>query len=145
MDPLSVTASVIAIASLTWHSCKAAYDVVDRLGEAPHTIARSKSSLFQTQKALRALQLTLTRSDTPNKLDSVLQMVELEDAFKSAQDLCDEFAARMMSLTSRSKDGRLSGWDRVLVTLQESKINQFNKELSDFQSTISLLLLSLTL
>jgi hypothetical protein len=146
MDPLSVTASVIAVATLTWHSCKAAYDVVDRLGEAPHVIARSKSSLFHTQEALRALRVTLARSDTPNnKLDSVLRMVELEGALKSAQGLCDEFAATVTVLTSRSKDGRLSGWDRVLVALRESKINQFNKELSDFQRTITLLILSITL
>lgn len=48
MDPLSVTASVIAITTLTWQSCKAAYDLVDGLAEAPQAIARSKNSLIET-------------------------------------------------------------------------------------------------
>lgn len=40
MDPLSVTAGVVAVTTLECQCCKAAYDLIDRLDEAPIVIAR---------------------------------------------------------------------------------------------------------
>jgi hypothetical protein len=47
---------MIAIATLAWQSCKAAYNLIDGLAEAPQAINRSKNSLIETQKTLDALQ-----------------------------------------------------------------------------------------
>ena len=78
MDPLSVTASMIAIATLAWQSCKAAYDLIDGLAEAPQAINRSKNSLIETQKTLDTLQQTLTTASEPaSVVNSVLSIVEL--------------------------------------------------------------------
>ena len=48
MDPISLAASVIAVATLAWQSTKAAYNVVDGLVEALNVIANSKQLLSQT-------------------------------------------------------------------------------------------------
>jgi len=80
MDPLSLTASVIAIATLAWQSSKAVYDVVDGLMEALNAIANSKRLLSQTQNTLDTLTDTLIAgTETPGVLNSALQKIPAED------------------------------------------------------------------
>lgn len=146
MDPVSVTASVIAVATLALQSCKAAYDLVNGLAEAPQAIARSKTSLVETQKTLDALQQALkTDSEHTSVLDSTLGTIKLDGTLKSAQHLCNEFAAAITSFTSHSTDGKFSKRDRIIVNFHESKINKLNRELGDCQRTISLVLVSINL
>ncbi|KAN0087266.1 hypothetical protein V8E54_000954 [Elaphomyces granulatus] len=59
MDPVSLTPSVIAFATLAMQSCKATYDLIDGLAGAPQAIANSKTLLSETQKTLDALGQTL--------------------------------------------------------------------------------------
>ncbi|KAH8598489.1 hypothetical protein B0O99DRAFT_669770 [Bisporella sp. PMI_857] len=125
MDPLSVTASVIAVATLAWQSCKAACDLIDGLAEAPQTIAKSKNSLVETQKTLGALQQMLTAASEPvGVFNSVLGMIELDETLESAKRLCDEFTALITGFTNHSTK---------------------EKELGDCQRTISMVLVSINL
>lgn len=142
MDPLSLTASVITVATLAWQSSKAAYDVVDGLIKVLNTIADSKRLLSQTQTTLDTLRDTLTvGTETPDALDSVLQKIKLDIALESARCLCDEFRKTMTRYTSHSTDLRFSNRNRFTVNLHESKITKFNKQLSKYQRTISLVLI----
>jgi len=145
MDPLSVTASVLAIATFAWQSCKAAYELIDGLSEAPETITKCKTSLIETQRALEGLHETLTLNDSTGALQSVLQTIKLDGALRSAQSLCDDFAKIIKKLTYHSADGKLRMRNRVMIHLQESKIQKLNKELGDCQRTISLVLASINL
>ncbi|ORY60788.1 uncharacterized protein BCR38DRAFT_487846 [Pseudomassariella vexata] len=141
MDPFSVTASVIAIATLALQSAKAAYDLVDGLAEAPLAIARSKTSLMETQKILGALQQMLTTASEPaGVIEPVLRMIELAETLKSARHVCDQFSTAIVSFTSHSTDGRFSKRDRLTVNFHEPKIHKLNKELDDCQRTVSMVL-----
>jgi len=144
MDPLSVTASVIAVATLAWESSKAAYDLVNRLVDAPQVIAMSKTSLTETNKTLDALQQTLTATSETD-LNPVLRTVDLDGTLTSTRDLCDKFTATIMEYTSNSTGGRFSKRDRLTVAFRESKISQLNKELGNCQRTISMVLASINL
>jgi hypothetical protein len=146
MDPLSLTAGVIAVATLAYQSSKAAYDVVDGLMEAPNAIADSKRLLSQTQNTLDTLTGTLTAgTETPGVLDSVLQKIKLDIALESTQCLCDEFRKTMTRYTNHSTELRFSSRDRFTVNLHESKITKFNKQLGECQQTISLVLVSINM
>ncbi|RYP66843.1 hypothetical protein DL770_008724 [Monosporascus sp. CRB-9-2] len=146
MDPLSVTASVIAVATLALQSCKAAYNLVDGLAEAPQAIARSKASLTETQKTLGALQQTLKAGPAPDsELDVVLRTIDLNETLVSVKRLCDEYTAAIVRFTSHSTEGKFSKRDRLIVNLQESKMNKFSKELGDCQRTMSMVLVSINL
>ncbi|RYP46383.1 hypothetical protein DL768_007400 [Monosporascus sp. mg162] len=146
MDPLSVTASVIAVSTLALQSCKAAYNLVDGLAEAPQAIARSKASLAETQKTLGALQQTLKAGPAPDsELDAVLRIIDLNETLMSAKRLCDEYTAAITRFTSHSTEGQFSKRDRVIVNFQESKMNKFSKELGDCQRTMSMVLASINL
>ncbi|RYO88742.1 hypothetical protein DL764_008695 [Monosporascus ibericus] len=146
MDPLIVTAGVIAVATLALQSCKAAYNLADGLAEAPQAIARSKASLTETQKTLGALQQTLKAAPaTDSELDAILRTIDLNETLVSAKRLCDEYTAAIARFTSYSTEGKFSKRDRLLVNLQESKVNKFSKELGDCQRTMSMVLASINL
>lgn len=146
MDPLSVTASVIAVATLAWESCKAAHNLVDGLAEAPLAIARSKTSIIETQKTLTAVQEMLTAGSKPNnELNTVLQTIDLNETLASAKHLCDEYASAIARFTGHSTEDKFSKRDRVIVNLHESKIDKLSKELGDCQRTISMVLISINL
>jgi Fungal N-terminal domain of STAND proteins len=146
MDPLSVTASTIAVATLAWQSSKAVYELVDGLIGAPKAVAHSKTLLSETQNTLESLRDMLSpESEAGPVLGSVLQKIKLDVALRSAQGVCDKYGNTIRGLTSHSTDARFSGRDRVAISLQESKINKFNQQLGECQRTISLALISISL
>ncbi|KAI1119516.1 hypothetical protein F5Y14DRAFT_6313 [Nemania sp. NC0429] len=146
MDPLSVTASVIAITTFALQSSKAAYDFVSGLAEAPQAIAKSKASLHETQKTLGALQQMLTAaSEGPNAIEAVLQSIELDETLKMTKRLCDRFIESIASYTSHSTAEQFSKRDRLAIVFRESKIVKFNEELSDCQRTVSMVVVSINL
>ncbi|KAK6857487.1 hypothetical protein PG995_006314 [Apiospora arundinis] len=141
MDPLSVTASVVAVAGLATQSAKAVYKLLDGLVEAPQIIANSKALVAGTQNLLDTLTGTLTTSqDMQARFGFVLQSINLDQTLTSTQELCDKFNTTMTKYTRHSTDARLSNRDRLLVNLHESQIVQFNDQISGCQKTISLVI-----
>src|SRR5271170_6099994 len=109
MDPLSVTASVIAVATLAWASSKAAYELIDGLVDAPKAIAHSKNLLSETQNTLDSLKDALTSGSEPaGVLGSILQKIRLGVALESTRGVCNEFGETIKGFTSHSTDLRFS-------------------------------------
>jgi hypothetical protein len=145
MDPLSVTASVIAVATAALQSAKALYVVIDGFVDAPHTVSQSKSLLSQTQTTLGTLTRTLETNSASGAVGSVLKEIELGRALESTQSLCRDFATTLTSFTSHSTDLRFSTRDRFIVQFNESKIKRLNRDLADCQRTITMVFSSITL
>ena len=146
MDPLSVTASVIGITTFAWDSCKAAYELIDGLVNAPKVVAHSKNLLSETQGTLNGLKNAITSGSAPSAiLDSILQEIRLGVALESARAVCDEFSETIRRFTNHSTDLRLSKCDRLTITFRESTINRLNQQLGECQRTISLTLVSINL
>ncbi|KAL2136760.1 hypothetical protein VTI74DRAFT_1801 [Chaetomium olivicolor] len=145
MDPLSVTASVIAVATAALQSAKALYDLVDGLVDAPHSVSQSKSLLSQTQTTLGTLTRTLEANSASGTVGSVLKEIELSKALESTKTFCEAFTAVMTRFTSHSTDSHFSKRDRFVVYFNESKINKLNRDLEDCQRTITMVFSSITL
>lgn len=145
MDPLSVTASAVALATAALQSAKALHDLVDGLADAPHSVSHSKSLLSQTQTTLGTLARTLETNCAPDTVDSVLKEIELNKVLESTKSICQGFTAAMTRVTSRSTDLHFSKRDRLVVYFQDSKINKLNRDLADCQRTITMVLSSITL
>ncbi|KAK4237154.1 hypothetical protein C8A03DRAFT_16260 [Achaetomium macrosporum] len=145
MDPLSVTASVIAVATAALQSAKALYDVVDGLEAAPQSVSQSTSLLSQTQTTLGTLTRTLETNSAPGAVGSVLKEIELSKALESTKSVCQAFTAAMTRFTRHSTDSHFSKRDRFIVQFNESKIKRLNKDLADCQRTITMVLSSITL
>lgn len=145
MDPLSVTAGVIAVATAALQSAKALYDAVDGLEDAPHSISQTKGLLVLTQNTLGTLSQTLKANPAPGVIDSALKEIQLTKALESTASFCQVFTTAIEKLTSHSTDLRFSKRDRFLVYFNESKVNRLNKDLSRCQRTILVALSSITL
>jgi len=145
MDPLSVTASVIAVATATLRTAKALYDVVDGLVDAPHSVSHSKSLLSQTQTTLGTLTRTLEMNSASGAVGSVLKEIELGKALASTQSLCQEFATTLTGFTRHSTDLHFSTRDRFILQFNESKIKRLNGDLADCQRTITMVFSSVML
>jgi hypothetical protein len=145
MDPLSVTASVIAVATAALQTAKALYDVVDGLVDAPHSVSHSKSLLSQTQTTLGTLTRTLETNSASGAVGSVLKEIELSKALESTQSLFQEFATTLTRFTGHSTDLRFSTRDRFIVQFNESKIRRLNSDLADCQRTLTMVFSSITL
>ena len=145
MDPLSVTASVIAVATAALQSARALYDVVDGLVDAPNSVSRSKSLLSQTQTTLGTLAQTLGANSASIAVGSVLKDIELSKTLESTKSFCQAFAASMTRFTSHSMDSHFSKRDRFVVYFNELKISRLNRDLASCQRTVIMVLSSITL
>ncbi|KAK0710402.1 hypothetical protein B0T21DRAFT_387341 [Apiosordaria backusii] len=145
MDPLSVTASVVALATAALQSAKALYDLVDGLVDAPHSVSHSKSLLSQTQTTLGTLARTLKTNCAPDTVDSVLKEIELNKVLESTKSICQGFTAAMTRVTSHSTDSHFSKRDRLVVYFKDTKMSKLNRDLADCQRTITMVLSSITL
>ncbi|KAF4628710.1 hypothetical protein G7Y89_g9442 [Cudoniella acicularis] len=102
MDPLSVTASTIGIATLAWQSCKAVYQLVDGLKEAPKAIAHSKKLLSETQSVCDKFGETIkgsTRHSTDSRFSN-------RDRRRTSEDIL-------------GLDGRFTAQEAALVGLEK--------------------------
>lgn len=145
MDPLSVTASAVALATAALQSAKALHDLVDGLADAPHSVSHSKNLLSQTQTTLGTLARTLETNCAPDTVDSVLKEIELNKVLESTKSICQGFTAAMTRVTSHSTDSHFSKRDRLVVYFKDTKINKLNRDLADCQRTITMVLSSITL
>ena len=145
MDPVSVTASVIAIATAALQSAKALYNMIDGLVDAPQSVSQSKSLLSQTQTTLGTLMSTLEANSTSQRVNSVLKEIELSKALESTDSFCQAFAVGMKTFTSHSTDSHFSKRDRLAIYFNESKISRLNRDLAGCQRTITMVLSSITL
>ncbi|KAK4194503.1 hypothetical protein QBC40DRAFT_290667 [Triangularia verruculosa] len=145
MDPLSVTASAVALATAALQSAKALYDLVDGLADAPHSVSHSKSLLSQTQTTLGTLARTLETNCAPDTVDSVLKEIELNKVLESTKSTCQGFTAAMTRVTSHSTDSHFSKRDRLVVYFKDTKMSKLNRDLADCQRTITMVLSSITL
>ncbi|KAK7946233.1 uncharacterized protein PG986_010554 [Apiospora aurea] len=156
MDPLSVTASVIAVAGLAVQSTKAATKVIDGLQEAPQVIVHSRALLSGTEDSLTALTAILkptrsssssssSSSSTSTHLGAILRDIRPQRALDSTKLLCDNFTKAICQYTAHSRCSALSKGDRVNVSLHESEITRFNRQSNGCQDTITVAVTTVTL
>lgn len=145
MDPVTITTTVITFAGVAIQSAKAVYDVIDGVHDAPQTIAHSKTLLCGTDSALGALTEILTdNAHLHSEFDPVLQRLNLRNTLTETDELCKKFGDTLKKCTSRSTEASFSKRDRIYVNMHEAQVAQFNKKLTECQSTISLLTQTIT-
>ena len=144
VDPLSVSASLIAIAGLAWTSSKALYDVIDGLADAPQAITNINNNLVAVQAVLESLKQALGSKQSA-ALDPVLRQIGIDVALEGCRAVCDDFKATIDKYTTHSTKTKFSKRDRLTVTFRKSKIATFTERLDLCKSTINLALTSATL
>ncbi|KAA8646130.1 uncharacterized protein ATNIH1004_007556 [Aspergillus tanneri] len=133
-DPLSITASVLAVITAAVQSTKSLYETVKRFKDR--------------NKTLRRLQVEL--EDLTNILDSLTQAVNAESSMLAllqgpigrCSQICHEFEQSMKVFNGKSKTG-FRDWTKM--EFMKGDINEFIDTIAGYKSTISVGLGTITM
>lgn len=134
-EPLSITASTIAIATLAYESTKSLTDFIDSLKNAPKLISDLKGDVSAVQGVIRSLETMLENRDDRN-LPAELRVclssakVPLEDC----QAVSKDFELKLKVWFHDSK------WDKFKANFKETNIEKFRMRMRDTRDTLHLAL-----
>lgn len=139
-DPLSVTASVIAVAGLAYSSSKAVYELISTVKDAPQTLR----DLTENIKGLSQVLDTVAQSHylrTTELSNSQLACLQhAKPALEGCEAACKAFKTKMERLTTHSQDGRRSFRDGLKLSFQTKNIADFQMRVVNWKSSLALVL-----
>lgn len=148
-DPLSVTASVIAVVTAACQSCKALSDLISSFLNAPKDLLNLRGDLDALQAVIESLEHAVSPGspDAASSLSTEQKscMKELVPAMRSCQTACDDFAQRLSKAMSHSPQGRVSLIHRAKWHFNEKDIMFLQSRLGDCKQTLSVALGVVTL
>jgi hypothetical protein len=141
-DPLSVTASVVGIASALLHGSKRLYEFIDSLQNAPKDIAALSADL----RALYEILAHIT--NVQNKLSSHLYLcASLKAPLENCLKICDEFTALLQGFTQSSRVGTIQVrvWKQVAWAFKDKEIQLFRDTITTYKVSLDMALSAMTL
>ena len=126
MDPLSVTASVLAVATAAIVSIRSLCDTVQSFRNRNNTLRRLQAKLQDLATILDSL-VQVINADT-----SVLML--LEGPIDRCKEICNEFEQSMKKFQGKSKTGLL---DWTKLEFMRGDINDFIDTIEGYKSTIT--------
>jgi hypothetical protein len=138
-DPLSITASVAAIATLAYASSKTLYEIIKDIRDAPKSFCELITDLEALQDVLNALKAEFEGNDRDATLSEAQRscLKELGPSLRGCSDVCDQFKSKLEELMSHSHDGHTSFRDRVKLQFHDKEISAFRFRLASYKSTLS--------
>lgn len=125
-DPLSITASALAVIAAAVQSTKSLCDAVSRYRGRDKTLGRLQDELQDLMKILEALK---------QAVDAETSMLELlHGPIDRCSKICREFEQSMDSFRQKSKTG-IRDWAKM--EFMRGDINEFIDIISGYKSTIS--------
>ncbi|KAK4186674.1 hypothetical protein QBC35DRAFT_500653 [Podospora australis] len=135
MDPLSITAAVIGIAAPAAHCIHLLLGDLQKIVDAPETVASLKRDLLSVSQALTSLQAV---SDQQWKLLGETVISQSKTATTSCNTSCDRFRASLGHWTRHSEDGRLSLRDRAMVGfIKQGYVKSLSEQLQHCKLTLT--------
>jgi hypothetical protein len=126
-DPLSITASALAVITAAVQSTKSLYDAASRYRGRDKTLGRLQDELQDLAKILDALKQVV---------DAEASMLELlHGPIDRSSIMCHEFEQSMESFWRKSKTGIRGDWTKMEFI--RGDINEFIDTISGYKSTIS--------
>lgn len=133
-DPLSVTASVLAVVIAAIQSTKSLTETVKRFKGRDKTLRRLNDELEDLTKILSALK------EVCQSEESMMEL--LQGPVGRCRQLCSEFENSMKEFSGKSKTG-LRDWAKM--EFMRGDINEFMDTLTGYKSTISIGLGTITM
>ena len=141
MDPLSVSASVIAVAGLAFSSSKLLYETLCSIRDAPKKFRNLRSEVEVLQQTVLSFQGLEQDSKDGTRLGAQdLVLNDLKPALKACRECCDELNAKIIKLLSNSKNGRVSLRDKIKLQFQDREIEASRTLLASIKSTLTIAL-----
>ncbi|KIM98314.1 hypothetical protein OIDMADRAFT_128322 [Oidiodendron maius Zn] len=133
-DPLSITASALAVVTAALQSTKSLYETVKRFRDRNKTLRRLQDELEDLTNILSSLMQVI------NAETSVLEL--LQGPIDRCSQVCSEFEQSMKVFGGKSKTGFL---DWTKMEFMRGSINEFIDTIAEYKSTISVGLGTITL
>ncbi|KAK4159492.1 hypothetical protein QBC43DRAFT_129563 [Cladorrhinum sp. PSN259] len=135
MDPLSITAAVIGIAAPAAHCIHLLLGDLQKIVDAPETLASLKRDLLSVDQAVTSLQAV---SDPQWELLGETVISQSKAAITSCKESCDRFRVSLGRWTRHSEDGRLSLRDRAMVGfIKQGYVKSMSEQLQHCKLTIT--------
>ncbi|KAF2158405.1 hypothetical protein M409DRAFT_71661 [Zasmidium cellare ATCC 36951] len=133
-DPVSITASLLAITTAAIQSTKSLYEAVRRYRGRDKTLQRLQSELEDVIKILQSLNVAIATEE------SILAL--LKGPVQRCSQICHEFKLSMEKFDRTSK---MSVLDWARMEFMRGDINEFIQTLAGYKSTISVGLGTITM
>jgi hypothetical protein len=153
MDPLSVTASVIAVAGAGIQLATTLYAFSDSALKADHSVRVIADDVSITSSVLGELGVLL-RTDSSDRLVSVTALETADRTVKGCQDCFQELNEAVEKILGKDKSrakgkekeksGSISVWNRMKWPLVEPKMKLLQANLDRLKSTLTLMIHVLT-
>lgn len=133
-DPLSISASVLAVITAAVQSAKSLYETVNRYKGRDKTLRRLQDELQDLANILSSLA---------QGIDAETSMLELLGGpIDRCRQVCHEFEEAMKAFSGKSKTGFL---DWAKMEFRRGDINEFIDTIAGYKSTISVGLGTITM
>jgi deoxyadenosine/deoxycytidine kinase len=141
-DPLSITASIIAVATLAYSSSKSLYQTISDIHDAPETFVHLKTDVETLYQTIHSLQQELEKKDTDAALSDAQKsnLREINPTLQACCSACDAFGSKISTLMRHSMDGHTSLQDRIKLQFQQKEIGVFQARLASYKSTLAIAL-----
>ena len=133
-DPLSITASLLAVTTAALHSTKSLYETIKRFKDRNKTLRRLQDELGDLTTILDSL------TQVVNAEDSMLML--LQGPIERCSQVCREFEQSMEVFRGKSKTG-FRDWTRM--EFMRGDMNEFIETIAGYKSTISVGLGTITM
>jgi hypothetical protein len=134
MDPLSITASVLAVITAAVQSTNSLYETIKRFKDRNKTLKRLQDELGDLANILDSL--------TKVTDDEASTLTLLQGPIERCSQVCHEFELSMKVFSGKSKTG-FRDWTRM--EFMRGDINEFIDTITGYKSTISVGLGTITM
>ncbi|KAK4139100.1 uncharacterized protein C8A04DRAFT_40987 [Dichotomopilus funicola] len=143
MDPLSITAGVVGIATPAVHCIRLLLEDIQKIVDAPEALKSLRNDLLSVDQALVSLQ-AVSEAQWQSLGDAVL--AQSKTATTSCGESCDRFRATLGRWTRHSDDGKLSLRDRAMVGfLKQGHVKSMSEQLQHCKLTLTSVVCTATL
>jgi hypothetical protein len=131
-DPLSVTASLLALVTCAAKSTLSLYQLIASFQSSQRTIRALKEELEALNEVLLSLSATISNGE--------VDLTALTLPLTRCNQACQEFEAIVLKCTKHSNGTRKSFRDWTALTYMGGDINAFKNMLGGYKSTIAIAL-----
>ena len=139
-DPLSIAASVIAVAGLAFSSSKALFELISTIHDAPSVFQDLNQDIAALDQILDALRTSLSVRAATLSEGQVACLQAVKQPLEGCDLACKEFRTKVEGLTDHSRNGRRSLRDGVKLKFQSKSIEDFQTKIEGWKASLALAL-----
>lgn len=139
IEPLSITASVIAVVQLTYGSCKSLSETLKGINNAPEKLENLHRDLISFQAVLKS-HGDASISDLENlglSADQKASLKALVTVMEGCRMVCENFEKKLNHLTSHSDENHIALRDRIRLHFNDGEIGLLKENLAQSQRTLN--------